>query len=107
MKRQRSFKKMLNSRGPNIEPYGIPVVILSHSLNVLFTVTFAFGLLNRSSCISERLFQTHMLNLAINEPWFNVSEAFERPMKIGQIYPPLSKTFFHVSNVQLKQCCVL
>ena len=30
---------MLNSRGPNIEPCGTRIVILSHSLNVLFVLT--------------------------------------------------------------------
>ena len=41
MKRKRASKKMLNSRGPNIEPCGTPVVILYHSLNVLFTEAVA------------------------------------------------------------------
>ena len=60
MKIKRSFKKMLISRGPNVKPCGTPVVILSRSLNVLFTlvnVLFTYLLY----CISERLFQTHML----------------------------------------------
>ena len=42
MKRKRSFKKMLDSRGSNIEPCGTPVVILSYSLNDLFTLTLCF-----------------------------------------------------------------
>ena len=46
-------------------------------------------------------------NLAINKSWFNVSKVFERSMKIAQIYPPLSKMFFHSSKIEIKQCCVL
>ena len=42
MKIKRLFKKMLNIRGPNTEPCGTPVVVLSHSLNVLFTHTLCF-----------------------------------------------------------------
>ena len=39
--KKRSFKKMLNSSGPNIEPSGTPV-ILSSSLKFLFTLTICF-----------------------------------------------------------------
>ena len=46
MKRKRSFKKMLNGRGPDIEPCGTPVVILPHLLNVLFTFTLCFLFVN-------------------------------------------------------------
>ena len=38
---------MLNSRGPNIEPCGTAVVILSHSLNVLFTLTLCILFVKR------------------------------------------------------------
>ena len=37
-------------------------------------------------------------NFAINKSWFNVSNAFESSIKIAQMYPPLSKTFFHISQ---------
>ena len=37
MKRKRSFKKMLESTRPNIEPWGTPEIILSHALKLLFT----------------------------------------------------------------------
>ena len=42
MRKERLFKKMLRSRGPNIESCGTSVVILSHSLNVLFTLNIRF-----------------------------------------------------------------
>ena len=76
MKRKRSFKKMLNSRGPNIEPCSTPVVILSHSLKVL--LLFAFYLLNSFSCISERPFQTHLL---LTWQSINYGLMCQRPLK--------------------------
>ena len=99
---------MLNSRGPNIEPCGMPVVILSHSLNVLFTLTLCC-LFVRQLFIYLRasVLNPYAPNLTINKSRFNVSKTFERSMKTAQIYPPSSKTFFHISNIQLKQCCVL
>ena len=92
MERKRSFKKMLNNRGPNIERCGTPLV-LSYSLNVLFTFTLCFLFAKylfmylRAIC-----FQTHMLLT-----WQSINH--------GLMCPPLSKTFFHISNIQLRQCC--
>ena len=45
-------------------------------------------------------------NLAINKSWFNVSKAFERSMKIAQIYPPYLKlsSIFLVYNSSSAVC---
>ena len=108
MNRKRSFKTMLNSRGLNIDPCGTLVVILSHSLNVLFTLTLCFLFVRKLFMyLRASVSNPFVPKLAINKLWFDMSNAFKRSVMIAQIYPPLSKPFFHISKIQLKQCCVL
>ena len=40
----KSHRKMLNSNGPNMEPYGTPKLISDHKLYVPFSFTLCFRL---------------------------------------------------------------
>ena len=86
-KKKKSFRKMFNSRGPNTEPCGNHVVILSHSLKVLFTLTLCLLFVKWLFIyLRVSLSNPYAINLAINKSWFNVLKAFETSMKITLIY---------------------
>ena len=72
------------------------LVILSHSLEVLFTLTLCFLFVKYLFMyLRASVSNPYAPNLAINKSWFNVPKAFGRSMNIAEIYPLLSKTLFH------------
>ena len=100
IKRSKSFMKLLNKVGPNIDPWGTPRIISNHSLREepIFTCCYLF---DRQFRINLRLpsFSPYAAYLAIISSWLAQSYALERSInKVPKIPSGLSRVFFHFWN---------
>ena len=59
IKRKRSLIKVLKSRGPRIEPWGMPVNVFCHLLNLYQLLLFGVCYKNSFGWKLERLYQSH------------------------------------------------
>ena len=48
----------------------------------------------------------YIFSFVIIISWFKVSKALEKSINIAETHSPLSITFFHFSNIIIKECCV-
>ena len=80
--RKMSLIKILKRRGPRIEPWGTPVVILRQLLQ-WFSILHLRILFVRylRTKLSELLSKPYTLNFADNREWSKVSNAFDKSIK--------------------------
>ena len=49
----------------------------------------------------------YTINLGIIKSWCIVSKVFDKTMNVGHTCPPLSSIIIQISNMYIRQCCVL
>ena len=96
---------MLKSSELNIELWGTPGIVLLHTLKLLFTRTRCRLFVKLLFRKKVHLFENHIL--LTWQSWFIVSKAFDNYMNIAQTKPLLSRVFFHLPSILIKQCWVL
>ena len=85
---------MLSNGVPNMKSCSSLFVILFHLLEIFFTVIVCSLFLKHVFiCFRAFISNPYALNFAINKFWLNVSKAFDRSIKIAQIYTLPSNLF--------------
>ena len=103
--RNRPFMKKLNNRGPKSEPWGIPMVMLTHSLKDSLTFTFCF-LFHNSAHSTIVIHPTWSWNPRLLNPPTSEKSLENLPITWTQTKAALSSSLVMLSMiVNLKRFC--
>ena len=88
----------LNNSGPKTDPWGIPMIISTHSLKeLLISVIFSFSLSNYANSLMFLIPNPYGCSLAMRRSCGIQSYAFERSVRTPTITPRLSRQRLHHS----------
>ena len=104
----RSFKKMLKRRGPNMEPCGTPIIVCIHELKIDSSF-IPWCQFERWLLISLRLSwsKPSVYSLTIIKSLGRQSNALGRSISIVPATPDLSEQFCQLNKSSDEACCVL
>ena len=100
--------KILKRRGPSIEPFVTPLLISTHAMNLLLTVTFCILLFKqlRVKVVDFRKV-LYAFNFERSKEWFSTSNAFDKDFFIYLFILYLTLTIYNYYYKKIKQLYII